>query len=226
MIKRNTLGLSIAAMFRHDLLDEAFGPSLCSVTELMPSVVTVIGPAPATLPAVSAPGGGTIRNFSFAQQAPAAATLTYLTGSALNIPFPGMRRGTYFRWRFNMAKTAAGTALSTFDIRVGTLGTVADTARVTFTKPAGTAAADEGWCEINATCRVRSATVGVIAGTFTLGHNLAATGHAVIPFVAVTVISGNFDNTAYPQIVGLTITSGAADAITIEQMQAEAGNLG
>lgn len=214
MIKRNTLGRTIAAMFGH--YEGDLGPSLCSVTELLPSSMSSLRGGTGNQ------GGATIRNYSVAQQAPVAATLTYLTGSALAIPQGTyLRPGSRFKWLFNMAKTAAGTALSTFSIVFGTLGTTADTARVSFTKPAGTAAADEGWVEISATVRVLSDTVGVVVGTFTLGHNLAATGHAQIPFVAVTTISANFDNKVDGLIVGLVVTSGAADALTIEQMQAE-----
>lgn len=194
-------------------------------TEVLPGVMTNIAPI-SQGPQVSAPGGGNIRNFAIAQLAPAATVRTLLVGAALTLPYPGFRRGARLRWRFNMAKTAAGTATSLFEVLVGTLGTLADTARLSFTKPAGTAAADEAWCEINVYVRTRSLTVGVLVGTFTMGHNLAATGHAVIPYVAVTVVSGNFDTITFPQTVSLAITTGAADAITIEQLEAEAFNLG
>lgn len=216
MIKRNTLGLTIAALMGHER--EAFQPaSSCSI-ELFPSSVQELQGA-----AGVAQGGLRLRNNSVAQQAVAAATLTYLTGSALAIPQGAyLRAGSRFRWRWNMAKTGAGTATSTIAIVFGTAGTTADTARVSFTKPAGTAAADEGWCEVNATVRNISNTAGVVVGTFTLGHNLAATGHAQIPFVAVTTVSSGFDNIVDGLIVGLVITTGAADVITIEQLSAEA----
>jgi len=55
-------------------------------------------------------------------------------------------------------------------------------------------------------------------------HNLAATGHAQIPCVVVNTISSTFDVTT-PTNVGLCITTGAADAITIQQVTAEAINL-
>lgn len=216
MTKRHTLGLTIAAMLA--ATDEAFRPaSLCSI-ELLPSSMSSVPGQSGAL------GGGIrLRNQSTSAQAPAAATLTYLTGSALAIP-PGnsLRVGSRFRWRWSMTKTAAGIAASTIAIVFGTAGTTADTARVSFTKPAGSAAADEAWCEINATVKAVSDTVGVIVGTFTMGHNLENTGHAVIPFVTVTTVSGNFDNKVDNAIVGLVITTGAADAITIQQLQADA----
>lgn len=168
----------------------------------------------------TAPGAGRrVVNYSVAQQAPAAATRTYITGSKLAIPEGGLKVGSKIRFKLNMAKTAAGIAASTFDICFGTAGTTADTARVSFAKPAGTAAADEGVVTVEAIVRSIGA-AGVVVGEFSLIHNLAATGHAVIPCVAVNTISAGFDVSA-ATFVGLCITTGAADAITIEQVNAE-----
>lgn len=172
-------------------------------------------------PGVQSGPGIRIGNSSTAQLAPAAATRTYITGSALRIPPGGLKVGDKFRWVFNMAKTAAGTATSTIDICVGTAGTTADTARVSFTKPAGTAAADEGRVVVEAVVRAVSATVGVVVGIFNLTHNLAATGHAQIASVNVYAASGNFDNSSDELVVGLCITTGASDVITIEFVDAE-----
>lgn len=174
----------------------------------------------------SQPGvqNGRVQNFSVATQTPPAATRTYLVGSALAIPASGLKVGTKLSWTFNMTKTAAGVAASTFDIAVGTLGTVADTAQVSFTKPAGTAAADEAWVDIEARVQSVSAT-GVVLGEFAMTHNLAATGHAQIPSVNVNAVSGAFDNTGNALIVGLCITTGAADAISIAFMEAEANRV-
>lgn len=166
------------------------------------------------------PPGMTIRNGSVVQQALTAATLTYLVGSALKIP-GGLKAGMRFRWRFNLAKTGAGTATSTFAVAVGAAGTTADTARVSFTKPAGTAVADEGVVTIDCVVRAVSATVGKLVGEFVLVHNLAATGHAQIPVVAVNTISANFDNDDNDLYVGLVATTGAADVCTIEYLDAE-----
>jgi hypothetical protein len=168
---------------------------------------------------------GRVQNFSTASQAPAAAVRTYIIGSAIAIPTGKLQIGTMFRWKFNITKTGAGSATSTFDIAVGTAGTTADTARVSFTKPAGTAIADEGVVEIIAICRGPLSASGIFAGEFTLIHNLASTGHAVIPCVCVSTISGAFDVTVANLIVGVCITSGASDAITIQLVQAEALNL-
>tara|TARA_R110000868_G_C10611402_1_gene741426 strand:+ start:51 stop:677 length:627 start_codon:yes stop_codon:yes gene_type:complete len=162
-------------------------------------------------------------NFSTASQAPGAATRTYITGSNIAFNAGGLQAATILRWTFNMTKTGAGTAASTFDIAFGTAGTTADTARVSFTKPAGTAAIDEA--NVIVTCIIRTiGATGVAVGQFSLTHNLAATGHAIIPCVSVNTVSAGFDMTTVSN-VGVCITSGAADAITIELCTAEAFNL-
>lgn len=163
-------------------------------------------------------------NSSVASQSPVAATRTYIAGSAIAIPTNKLQVGTILRWKFNMVKTAAGIAASTIAICFGTLGTTGDTDRVSFVKPAGTAVVDEGWVEIEAT--VRSIGVaGVVTGVFRMIHNLSATGHMVIPSAVVTTISAGFDTTVANLIAGLTINTGAADAITIQLVHAEAINL-
>jgi hypothetical protein len=164
-------------------------------------------------------------NHSVTSQAPTAATRTYITGSQIALPAAGaLQIGSKFRWRFNMTKTAAGTATSTFDVAFGTAGTTSDTAQVSFTKPAGTAAADEGFVEIECIVRGPLSASGVVSGEFSLIHNLSATGHAQIPCVVVNTVSSGFDVTA-ATYVGLCITTGASDAITIQQVNAEAWNV-
>lgn len=162
-------------------------------------------------------------NFSTATQTPGATTRTYVTGSNIAFTAGQIIVGTTFRWRLNMTKTAAGTAATTFDIAFGTAGTTADTARVSFSKPGGTTAADEGWVTIEAIVNTNSAS-GVVIGEFTMIHNLAATGHALIPCVVVSTTSGTFNTTTVTN-VGLCITTGASDAITILQVSTQAINI-
>lgn len=156
---------------------------------------------------------------------PVAATRTYVPGSALTIVEQLVVGGT-FRWRFNMTKTAAGSASSAIAIAVGSAGTVADTDRVVFTKIAGTAAADEGIVEIVAKVLSVSAT-GVILGEFYMDHNLDVTGHLTTHAAVLKVASAGFPNdgsgqtvAGSPMVVGLTITTGAADAITVNFVDA------
>jgi len=167
-----------------------------------------------------------LNNYSTAAQTPVAETRTYITGSGIVIPAAGLAVGTMFRWIIDLTKTAAGTAVSTFDIAFGTNGTTADTARVSFTKPAGSAAADCGRAVIEAIVRGPVGAAGVVVGHFLLTHNLAATGHAQIPCVDITTISAAFDiQYAACTRIGICITTGAADAITIEMARAETFNL-
>jgi hypothetical protein len=158
-----------------------------------------------------------VQNASLTSQSPAAGVRTYIAGSAIPVPLGGLKPGARLRWAFNMAKTAAGVAASTFDIAVGPAGTVADTARVSFSKPAGTAAADDALVVVEAVVRSVSAT-GVISGVFCLVHNGNTVGHAIIPTVIASALSAGFDNSAEGQVIGLCVTSGAADAITIAQV--------
>lgn len=167
------------------------------------------------------PTGDIYRAFNTTAQTPAAATLTYIAGSAIPAPVNGFKAGARLRWKFNLTKTAAGVAASTYAIVFGLLGTTADTARVSFTKPAGDATADEGIVEITAVVVSVNATTGVVLGDFMLTHGLAATGHAAIPNVVIKTTSGNFDNTSVDLIAGLVVTSGAADALTINWIETE-----
>lgn len=167
---------------------------------------------------------GDFNGFSIAAQSPAATTKTYITGSKVAIPSGKLQVGTMIRWSFNMTKTGAGIATSLFEVVVGTNGTTADTTRLSFTKPAGTAVIDEGWVEI--VCVIRSiGAAGVMVGEFWMIHNLAATGHMVIPCACINVVSAGFDMTVANLFIGLCITTGAADAITIQQVITEVFNL-
>ncbi len=166
------------------------------------------------------PGSVTVQNRSLAAQVLAAATATYITGSALALPAAGLVVGSCFRWTFSLAKTAVGVAASTYTVRVGTTGTATDAAVLTFTKPAGTAVADEGKIVIEMVVRSVGAS-GVVAGEFTMTHRLAATGHMTVPAFNQVVVSAPFNTTA-ATFVGLVATTGAADACDIQLCLAEA----
>ena len=166
-----------------------------------------------------------INNFSTTAQNMAAASRTYLTGSAITIPYTKLQIGTVLRWTFNMTKTGAGVATSTFDIAFGTAGTTADTARVSFTKPAGTGVVDEAYCIIEAICRGPLSASGIVTGEFVLMHNLAATGHAQIPIVCVNTVSSAFDVTVANLIAGICVTPGSSDNLTFQQVYATCENL-
>lgn len=165
------------------------------------------------------PGAGLeVRNFSTAAQVIVAATRTYIAGSQLAIPSGGLKVGSKIKFVLDITKTAAGTASSVYDICFGVAGAVADAARVSFTKIAGTAAIDNGKIVIEAIVRSVGA-AGVVVGNFTLTHNLAATGHSTLPIASLTTISAGFDNDGQELFIGLCATTGAADAITVQMVE-------
>lgn len=166
-----------------------------------------------------------LTNFSVASQTPAAATATVLLGSALAVPTGKLQIGTVFEWTFDVTKTAAGTATSTYVVQLGIAGTTADADILSFTKPAGTAAVDAGQITIRAVVRGPLTASCVMAGHFNLVHNLAATGHAQIPSVNVTTVSSTFDATTAGLIASLACTTGASDAVTTELLIARAYNI-
>ena len=150
----------------------------------------------------------------------ASAADTYLAGSPLAVPSHGLQIGTRLRWRIWMTKTAAGVATPVWNIRVGTVGSVADAARLTFTGPAQTAAIDAGYVTIDAVVRSIGA-AGVIAGVLILNHNLAATGFANLASPVMQVVSAGFDMTVANLIIGVSVNPGAAGVWTHQGVSSE-----
>src|SRR5882672_8803482 len=75
---------------------------------------------------------GVIRNWNTADIVANAAD-TYLTGSNIVVPQHLLQAGATLKWRLITTKTAAGVAAPTWNVRVGTLGTIADASRLLFT---------------------------------------------------------------------------------------------
>ncbi len=168
----------------------------------------------------SEPGvGEEVRNFSVVAQVIDTASRDFVDGSQLAVPVSGLKVGAKIKFVIDLTKTAAGTASSVFDICFGTAGTVADTARVSFTKIAGTAAVDVARVVIEAVVRSVSST-GVVVGSFNLTHNLLATGFSTLPCGNVVTISSGFDNDGQELFIGLCITTGASDVYTVQKVEA------
>lgn len=148
---------------------------------------------------------------------------TYLTGSSLAIAGK-IQAATIFRWRFTATKTAAGVATPIFSVRVGTAGTTADTARLTLTGAAQTAATDTAWIELEANIRTYSAT-GVLQGSLKFVHVNAATGFANTSTQILQNTSGTFDITAASLIIGVSCNPGASGVWTFQNISASAHNL-
>jgi hypothetical protein len=149
---------------------------------------------------------------------------TYLTGSNLAMPSHGMQATTIFRFVFAVTKTAAGVATPIWRVRIGTAGSTADAAILTFTGPAQTGVADTAYIVVDVNVRSIGA-AGVISGVLTLSHNLDATGFANIGTPTLVVTSAGFNTAAANLIVGVSVDPGALGVWTHTLVIAEAFNL-
>lgn len=149
-------------------------------------------------------------NFAAAAQGALATTEVYLTGSNLLIPSWGMEVGQTYYWYISAVKTGASTAAPIWTFRIGAAGAVGDTSRLALTATGvQVATAFDGVLSAMLQVRTVSAT-GVVAGSGGSGPNFGGGGSGA---------SGSFDNTALAgQYVGLTITSGASAAWTINAL--------
>jgi hypothetical protein len=170
-------------------------------------------------------GSGAIVNQSVADQTGFSSD-TYLTGSSIAIPSSlTLQAGSIYKCRISLAKTAAGIAAPTYIIRIGVNGTIADTAIITFTGAAQTAAADVGYVDIFSTWRSVGAS-GILQATFNMIHNTgAATGliGSISPVIELT--SAAFNTTTASLIMGVSVNGGASAAYTVRQVHAELRNI-
>ena len=127
--------------------------------------------------------------------------------------------GRCFHWRFIVSKTAAGTATPIFIVRVGTAGAIGDTARLTFTWGAGTAAIDRGEFEVEAML-IAVGGSAILRGKANLTSNLATTGLSNAVKALQPADSGTFDSTVAGTQIGLSYNAGASGAHTLEYMGA------
>lgn len=172
-------------------------------------------------------GSNSFTGFSTATVAAGYATDTQLAGSAVKFPL-GRKpvAGAAYHMRFDMVKTAAGTAASTVIIRFGTLNTVADAAVLTFTFSAGTAVADTGMFELWAHWRTVG-TTGVMVGVCSLNHALAATGltsGGTGGQEQKSVVSSAFDSTVAASFISVSFNGGASFSGTSSLVEAEMRN--
>lgn len=145
---------------------------------------------------------------------------TYVTGSG--VPTKArLRVGSKYRLLLHVSKTAAGVAAPVLTLRVGTAGTVADTARLTFTWTAGTAVADEAVIEVWVTVRAVGATA-VLQGVAEMRHRLVTTGfNSTASLVPLTALSAAFDATSAATIIGASLNGGASAVWTVKLVHAD-----
>ena len=161
--------------------------------------------------AVSRLGGGWA-NAATAAVGGGFAADTYMTGTAINIGTAGAwTAGMYYVARFDMTKTAAGTAAPIIIVRMGTLGSTSDAAILTLTGQAQTGVADTGIFEVSVTFRsIGSGTSAVIAGGYTVDHNLSTTGLTSGAQVATNVGASSGFNSTTSNIIGVSFNGGAS----------------
>lgn len=168
----------------------------------------------------------------FSQQAVAdqvvgASVTNYLTGSGILIPTGrAVGIGTRFKWEIILSKSAAATAAMTFDIKVGTAGTTADTTRHgPYSTGVQTAVADVGRIVVSCVIRGPIGATSISHGAFSMEHNLAATGLGPTASVNAQSTSAGYAVTAAGLIWGLALTTGASHSITIHQIDASVEDL-
>lgn len=174
-------------------------------------------------------------NASTTSQTPAANTDVYIVGSDVSIPYSSagttrLQAKSKYGVRLVITKGAAGTGTPTFNIRVGTAGTTADTSRCLFTwTAANTAVADEMVVEIQCTFRaVGSGTTTVIEGSLAAQHRLTTTGFGGTGLgsnIYINTTGGGFDATVASLRIGVSHNGGTSSAWTIRQCHAVLENL-
>lgn len=152
------------------------------------------------------------------------ATDTYVAGSNIAIPTGKIQVGSMYRVKIELIKTAAGVAAPVISLRVGVLGTTADTQRALLTLAAQTAVVDSGIIDVIAVARIAGA-ASVLKMAGGLGHNLAATGLSVANYSTDNYTSAAFDITGTGLIIGLSINAGTAASWTTHLVAAELINL-
>ena len=173
-------------------------------------------------------GTGYLQNSTYitADQVIGASVTAMIPNSQLAIaPSRPIQIGTVFKWNIAMSKTAAGVAAYTFNILFGTTGTTSDTSRVAFTTGNQTGVADQAFVEIIATVRGPIGASCIVAGQFMMTHNLSATGFDAVPCRVLNTTSAAFDCTTSGIIASLDITTGASNALTVQQVVGQVLNI-
>lgn len=154
-------------------------------------------------------------------QSIAAATATLITGSVIGIPPQGFQIGATYRWTIFAQKTSsAGTASRTFNVRIGTTGTVSDAIVAAITSAAGTAATDVGVFVITMTIVTLGASAAAVC-QFWMTHNGNTAGWSTTPSQAVVATMSTFNSTTAQQFISVSLTTGASETATINACMCE-----
>jgi hypothetical protein len=146
---------------------------------------------------------------------------TYIAGSSCVVGAGKWAAGGQYKCRFDILKTAAGTATWQMNIRAGTAGTTADTAIAGGSYYTQTAAADQMIVDINLNIRSIGASA-TCAGNLILYHTAANnTGYGQVNMVLPVQIGqvATFNSTTATTI-GVSFNGGAAHSGTVTAVQA------
>jgi hypothetical protein len=164
-----------------------------------------------------------VSNASIAQQSIAGA-ITYLTGSDVTIAPARLQARSFYRCKFNIVKSAAGATTPVVQVRMGTTGTLTDTAQIIANLATQTAVADEGKIEVLVNFRAVGAST-IIQAEVTLWHRLTTTGlSATASFTSTLVTSAAFNSTTFTKI-GVCVNPSTNATWTIDLVQADMLNL-
>jgi len=204
-------------------------PTVAATDEFATNKAGASNRTPASALATYVKGVSELFNASTASQSGFSSD-TYLTNSNIAIPANNPQAKTMYRCVFRATKTGAGTATAVINVRIGTNGTTADTARCVITFPtAQTAATDSALMEIWATFRsVGGGTSAVLQVAFRMHRTNTTTGFISTGGLQVTFIdvtSSGFDSTVANSIIGVSINAGASANWTVALAQAELINL-
>lgn len=158
-----------------------------------------------------------------------AATAKIIPGSIILMDPQAIQIGTTFRWKFQIAKTAAGVAARTTNIRIGTAGTTADAVvqawstatsatidtaivEITYTITAANSASSTG---IGAMLMFRQLQAGATGLSTTLGYPIVLG----TPTVFTSPVSGMW-------YISLSMTTGTGEVATTSMCTAEIVRIG
>lgn len=153
-------------------------------------------------------------------QLPVAATETIVTGSQINLTRP-LNVGDIFQFRVSMTKTAAGTGNTSFKVKASLTQVLAAASATLATLAfpvAETAAIGSALVYIEAVVRAVNAATGIVDADLTSISSTAPTTGFSNQQVASVTTGLTTDNTVLS--VGLSITTGAADVVTINYAEA------
>lgn len=163
--------------------------------------------------------------YTTSDQAVGASVTNYITGSDIRIPTGrALRVGTVYEWRVVHSKTAAATVSMTWDNRWGTAGSTGDTSRANVATGTQSAVADTGELMVRAIVR-QTGSSGILHIFMQADHGLNATGLGANAAPMSQTTASGVDLSSSALVAGISLTTGALHAITVQQVITSVRNL-